>query len=365
MNPPKPGNTAWLDDKAFLWLIVAVSLIFFWIIAPLHGAILWAVVIAIVFAPLNRRLRAAMRNRPNLAAITTLIVIIVIVILPLTVLITSLVTEATDVYDRMQSGELNLGRYLQRIFDSMPNWATELRDRLGLSSLEGLKQKLTAGLSETSKVVAVHALRVGQNTFNFFLNLFVMLYLLFFVLRDGDELARRIKEAIPLRAEHQRALVNKFIVVIRATIKGNMVIAILQGALGGLIFWILRIQAPLLWGALMTILSLLPAVGAAVIWLPVAIYLLAAGEVAKGIILLLFGGVVISLVDNLVRPILVGKDTKMPDYVVLISTLGGIAAFGVNGFVIGPVIASMFISVWDIFASSKTRVVQPGAISEK
>jgi len=350
MNSPNPENRTWLEDKAFLWLVVVVSVVFAWIVAPLHGAILWAVVIAILFAPLNRRLRRSMNEKPNLAAFATLLIILVIVIIPLTVVITSLVTEATGVYDKIQSGELNFGQYAQRVFDSMPGWAS----KLGLSSLGALKAKFSAGLSETSKVVAVQAVHIGQNTFNFFLNLFVMLYLLFFILRDGEEIYRRIKNAVPLRSEHQRALFDRFTIVIRATVKGSMVIAILQGSLGGLIFWILGIQVPLLWGALMTILSLLPAVGAAVIWVPVAIYLLATGEIWRGIVLTLFGTLVISLVDNLVRPILVGKDTKMPDYVVLISTLGGIAAFGVNGFVIGPVIASMFISVWDLFISAKS-----------
>ncbi len=186
-----------------------------------------------------------------------------------------------------------------------------------------------------------------------------MLYLLFFLLRDGDDLARRIKDAIPLRPEQQRALFDKFTVVIRATVKGNVVVAVLQGALGGLIFWLLGIHAPLLWAVVMAVLSLLPAVGAALVWLPAAIYLLAAGHVWQGVLLIGYGVLVIGLVDNFVRPVLVGKDTQMPDYVVLVSTLGGIAIFGFNGFLIGPVIAAMFIAVWGTFSSSR-----PGQNSE-
>ena len=181
-----------------------------------------------------------------------------------------------------------------------------------------------------------------------------MLYLLFFLLRDGDDLARRIKDAIPLRPEQQRALFDKFTVVIRATVKGNVVVAVLQGALGGLIFWLLGIHAPLLWAVVMAVLSLLPAVGAALVWLPAAIYLLAAGHVWQGVLLIGYGVLVIGLVDNFVRPVLVGKDTQMPDYVVLVSTLGGIAIFGFNGFLIGPVIAAMFIAVWGTFSCVET-----------
>jgi predicted PurR-regulated permease PerM len=127
-------------------------------------------------------------------------------------------------------------------------------------------------------------------------------------------------------------------------------VAALQGALGGLIFWILGIPAPVLWGVVMAFVSLLPAVGAALVWLPVAIYMLGTGAVWQGVVLIAFGALVIGLVDTVLRPFLVGLDTRMPDYVVLISTLGGIAVFGANGLVIGPVIAAMFIATWDIFS---------------
>src|SRR5690606_13847821 len=135
-------------------------------------------------------------------------------------------------------------------------------------------------------------------------------------------------------------------------VKGNIVVAATQGMLGGLIFWALGIQGALLWGVIMAVLSLLPAVGAALIWLPVAIYFLATGAIWQGIVLILFGVLVIGLVDNILRPILVGKDTKIPDYVILISTLGGLSVFGLNGFVLGPLFAALFIACWDLFPSA-------------
>ena len=358
MNPKTPSVRA-LEDKTFLWLIVAASILFALIVIPLYGAVLWAVVIAILFQPLHRRVVRSLPGKPNISALLTLLAILVIVIIPLIVLITSLVAEATAVYDRIQSGDLNFGQYIQSIFNSMPTWASELLDRAGLSNLRAVRDKLSAGISEGAKLVATQALSVGQNAFNFVLNLFVMLYLLFFLLRDGERIYNNIRDAVPLRPEHQQSLFNKFTVVIRATVKGNMVVAVLQGGLGGLIFWLLGIEGAILWASLMTVLSLLPAIGAAVIWFPVAIYLLATGDATKGLILLAYGVLVISLVDNLVRPMLVGKDTKMPDYLVLIATLGGIAVFGINGFVIGPVIAAIFISVWDIFSASN-RMVEAG-----
>ena len=173
----------------------------------------------------------------------------------------------------------------------------------------------------------------------------------------GSILSRRIREAMPLRDEQQRALVSKFTAVIRATIKGTIVVAIVQGALGGLIFWYLGVYAPVLWAVMMTFLSLLPAIGTALVWLPVAIYFLVTGAIWRGVVLIAYGMLVIGLVDNFLRPILVGKDTKIPDYVVLIATLGGIAIFGFNGFVIGPVIAAMFMAVWDIVATSRRGMI--------
>ena len=346
------------EDRAFLLLLVGVTLAFAWILWPFSGAILWGTVIAILFAPVYRRLSVSMGQRRTLAALATVTVIIVIVILPLALITALLLEEASSVYARIRSGDLNLGRYFQEVFDALPAWATNLLDRFGLTNLAAVQEQLSAGLLKASQFLAAQAINIGQNTFAFVISLFLMLYLLFFLLRDGDELSRRIKAAIPLRAEHQRALFEKFTVVIRATVKGNIVVAVLQGALGGLIFWVLGIHAPLLWAVLMGFLSLLPAVGAGLVWLPVAIYFLATGAVWQGSVLIAYGVLVIGLVDNVMRPVLVGQDTKMPDYVVLISTLGGLAIFGVNGFVIGPVIAAMFMVTWDIFSESR-RTMPP------
>jgi predicted PurR-regulated permease PerM len=228
-------------------------------------------------------------------------------------------------------------------------------DRFGVTSLGALQERLAAGLLKGSQFLAGQAINIGQSTFDFVVNLAVMLYLLFFLLRDADTLSKRIKAAIPLREEQRSELFLKFAVVIRATVKGNILIALLQGTLGGLIFWFLGISASLLWAVVMAFLSLLPAIGAGLVWIPVAIYLLATGAIWQGLALIAFGSLVIGLVDNLLRPILVGKDTKLPDYVVLISTLGGIEAFGLNGFVVGPVIAAIFIAVWDLFRDQRNQ----------
>lgn len=331
-------------------LLTLVTVAFGAILWQFHGAVFWGVILSILFAPLHRKLLRKMPKRPTLAALCTLGLCLVVVILPMTAITVSLIQEATAIYERVRSGQINFGLYLQQVIAALPAWAVGLLDRLQLTSVGELQQKLSSFAVQASQFVATQALSIGQNTLEFIVSFGIMLYLLFFLLRDGASLAQRIGQATPLEEAHKRQLVGKFTTVIRATVKGNIVVAASQGALGGMIFWILGIQGPVLWGVLMAFLSLLPAVGAGLIWVPVAIYFLATGAVWQGVVLTAFGICVIGLVDNILRPILVGKDTKMPDYIVLISTLGGMALFGLTGFVIGPVIAALFMASWDLFS---------------
>lgn len=345
-----------IEDQTFRLLLLATTLAFAWIIEPFDGAILWAVVAAVIFAPLNRRLLQGMPGRPNVAAALTLLIIIAMVILPLAMVATSLAKEAAGLYDRIQSGEYNLSTYMQQIFDVLPPWVTNLLDRFNLTNLKEIREAIASGLMKGGQLLAPQALTIGMSTFDSVIGFGLMLYLLFFLLRDGKALADMIKTAIPLRTDQKTALFSRFADVVRATVKGGILVAMVQGALGGLAFWFLGIHGPLLWSVLMAFLSLLPAVGAGLVWIPVALYLLASGAMWQGVGLILWGTLVIGLVDNLLRPRLVGKGTKLPDYVVLISTLGGIKVFGLNGFVIGPLIAAIFMVTWEIFIASREGV---------
>ena len=342
-----------LEDKTFLLLLVVVTLAFAWILWPYFGAIFWAAILAILFTPMYRRLSVRMAQKRTPAALLTLLAIFLIVILPSALVTAMLLQEGLDVYHRIHSGELNLAASLQTMLSVLPGWLAGVLDRFGLTSLAALQEKFAAGFSKSIQFFASQALNIGQNAFEFVVGFFVMLYVMFFLLRDGAALTTRASEAIPLRKDIQHDLSARFTNVIRATIKGNIVVAVIQGALGGLAFWALGIHAALLWAVLMAFLSLLPAVGTALVWIPVALYLFATGATWQGVALVAYGVLVIGLVDNVLRPVLVGKDTKMPDYVVLLSTLGGMAIFGFNGFVIGPIIAAMFIAVWDTLANYK------------
>jgi predicted PurR-regulated permease PerM len=330
--------------------VAATTLVFGWILWPFSGAILWAIVLAILFEPLHHHLQTGMPRWRNLAALATVLIIVVMVLLPLALIAESLVRETTDLYKGFQSGELTFKVDFEPIRQILPIWLSSLLNRIGLPNVTALWDRFLASLVESREYLARQALSISQVTVGFLISLFVMLYLLFFLLRDGRELSRCVVNAIPLRPEQKQALLDKFTLTVRAIIKGTAIVALVQGALGGLIFWFLGIPAPVLWGAVMGVLSLLPILGSSLVWIPVVVYLLLTAALWQGLLLLAYGVLVIGLVDNILRPILIGHDTKIPDYMVLVSTLGGIATFGANGLVIGPIVAAMFIASWGVFA---------------
>ncbi|ROM96810.1 AI-2E family transporter [Pseudomonas brassicacearum] len=346
-------------DKSLLVLLVLVTAAFIWILLPFYGAVFWAVILGIVFAPLQRRLQAKFGWHRNLTALCTLSICLVIAILPVVITSILLVQEGASIYKNIESGQLDIASYLAQFKHSLPPYFQHLLDRFGMGELNALREKIVKTAMQGSEFFASKAFSFGQGTVDVVVSFFIMLYLLFFFLRDGAELARNVRAAVPLAEHQKRRLQLKFNRVVRATVKGNLLMAITQGALGGLIFWFLDIPSALLWAVIMAFLSLLPAVGAAIVWVPVTAWFLLSGAIWQGVVLGLFGVFVISLVDNLLRPILVGKDTRMPDYLVLISTLGGLAIFGLNGFVIGPLIAALFMSSWDLYIETRPRVQLP------
>jgi predicted PurR-regulated permease PerM len=347
-QPPDPLRSPSLEHKTLLWLVVGFSAAFLLVLWPLTGAVLWALFLAIVFWPMHGRVKRLVKKRPSLAAFLTLMTIVLIVILPLSLVSASVVEEASLVYQKIKTGEMQPGQSLQRAMDALPAWVQGILQRFGLSDIPAVLQRAGELISRSSQAITQSLVGIGQVTLEFVVSFFIMLYVLFFLLRDGTMLTARIEKSVPLQPAQTRKLLSQFVTVVRATVKGNVVVALVQGALGAAAFWFLDIPGPMLWGALMALLSLLPAVGAALVWAPVALYQLFTGEVLAGLGLTAWGVLVIGLVDNLLRPMLVGRDTRMPDYLILVATVGGISLFGLNGFVIGPVIAAMFLVSWNL-----------------
>jgi predicted PurR-regulated permease PerM len=343
-----------IEGVSFVTAVVLATAAFLWLLLPYYGAVLWAAILAILFRPLYRWLLHALGGRANLAAALSLLACICIVVIPGALVLGSLAQEATSLYERISSQQYDLGTILQQIQNALPTFVMDALAALGLGNLSEIQSSVTSFLGQVAQTMAAQAVLIGQGTVQFAVGLGVMLYLLFFLFRDGHTLALAIRRASPLKDRYTDQIFRKFASVVKATVKGNVIIAIVQGAIGGVTFWLLGLEAALLWGVLMALLSLLPAVGAALVWVPIACYLLLSGDYVRGITLLAVGALVISMIDNLLRPPLVGKDLRLPDYVILISTVGGISLVGINGFVIGPLIAAMFVAVWSLFNDDQT-----------
>jgi predicted PurR-regulated permease PerM len=325
-----------------------VTLGFGLVIWPYFGAIFWSVVLAIVFAPLQEWILVRVKRRRTAAALVTLAAVIAGVGIPLTVVTALVVRQGSALYVALASGRIDIGASLQQTVAALPHGVLVVLDELGLRDPAAVQAKLVGSAGEASRFIASHLVRLSADSFGFALSVAVMLYLLFFLLRDGSVLAERIDAAILLTVKDKQSLLATFVAVIRATVRGGVVMALIQGTLGGAVLASLGITAPVLWGLVFGLLSMLPAVGAGVLWVPVALYFLLTGAYVKALLLILFGSVVLTVIDNTVRPLLVGRETHLPGYLVLISTLGGVAVFGLNGVVIGPVVGAMFVAAWSL-----------------
>lgn len=335
-----------LEFRSFLLFLAFVSLLFFSVLMPFLGAIFWAVALAIIFAPLQNYFVNHLKWK-NLATCCTLLCCALIVVLPFLFIISSVIAECVKIYAALSSGSSNLTQYVDEIQKAYPF----IQDILKQLNIEPglITQKISEFALKISGYIAQQTVHIGQGTISFIAQVCIMLYIAFFMMRDSKSLIISLHKALPLGHKREQLLFAKFSEVTRATIKGSLVIAMVQGFIGGLVFYFLGISSALLWGVVMTLFSLIPMVGASIVWLPVCVYFFAVGEIMDACILLFFGAVVIGLMDNILRPVLVGRDTKLPDYVILLSTLGGFSIFGMNGFVVGPLVATLFIASWEIF----------------
>ncbi len=329
----------------FLLILGGVTLLFGYLLKPFFFAIFWAVILAAIFSPFYRWVHRRLKS-PSLCALLALGAVFVTLVIPVGLLVTLLVGESFDLYQALNT----------RGADWMTK-ATGLFNTLGSHPLAisfGLDQEFLTGKSvEVLKGVADFLFKnlsaLTQNTLVFLVQLAVMFYCLFYFLRDGHEWLEVIKRYLPVDKRHLDTFVSEFLVTAKATLKVTFVIGGVQGVLGGLIFFIAGIESALVWGVLMLALSIMPAVGCAIIWAPAGIVMLVSGNIWQGVTILVFGAVVISSADNFLRPILLSGDIQMHSLLIFLSTLGGIVVFGFSGFVLGPVLASFFLAAWKLF----------------
>lgn len=334
-----------LQQYTFFLLLAIVSIGFLYVINDYIMAIFWAVVLAILFHPIHERLIKPLKYK-SAASGVTLILILLIIFAPLFWIGSLVVEESVGIYRQLSISTENSSVTVD-LFDRFGE-AVSFLEGYGVSENE-VKERVASAASTATNWLSSQAVSFGSKTFQIAIQFFLMLYILFFLLRDGKTIVKRLIEILPLGNTREKRLFSKFASITRAVVKGTLVVGIVQGTIGGILFAIAGIQGAILWGVLMTILSVIPAVGAIIIWLPAGLILLATGGIWQGLVVLIGGAVVVSLVDNILRPILVGKDTEMPDVFVLLSTIGGLSVFGITGFVIGPVIAGFFLVVWDMF----------------
>ncbi len=282
-----------------------------------------------------------------------MLVILVFIFIPV-LLVAGLVADgAMALIAQIQSGAFQPGAIFETLPTRFPK-ASNFVSSLGFD-IAALKETLGQGFVSVAEFAVSNLAQIGQSASAFAFQTFLALYVLFAVLQNGDSIYRSFFDAIPLTFHQKKKFFGSFAEMSGATIKGMVSVGIVQAILGGTIFWLLGIESASFWGALMGLLSVVPPFGAGFIWGPAGVMMVLNGNVTGGLILLAFGAGVISMSDNVVRPIVVGRSSSVPGYLVLVTTLGGLAMFGLTGLVLGPVLASLFLSAWQLFGEGETK----------
>ena len=347
------ARAAALEERGFLLFLALVSLAMLAIVLPFFQPLLWAVLAAIVFQPLFRRFLSGVGERKTLAALLTLLVVFLAVVLPAFWIGSAVVDEATRLFIAFRDGQIDVAMYFEQLRAALPASAQASLERAGYGDLRDVQSRASDFVQASLGLIAQQALAIGGSVFGFVLSFAIATYVGFFFLRDGRAIADTVLAALPFDRAIADRLGERFLVLVRATIKGSIVVGIVQGALGAITFWVVGIPSVLLLGVVMAIASLLPAVGPAFVWIPVAAYLLASGALWEAIVVIVSGVALVGMIDNVLRPILVGRDTGIPDWLVLVTTLGGIALFGLSGIVIGPLVAGLFLASWAILSEQR------------
>ncbi|KKQ26956.1 MAG: putative permease [Candidatus Magasanikbacteria bacterium GW2011_GWC2_37_14] len=340
-----PTNTNFIKMRSvfFFSLIIILGIILLYIFRPFFYPIFWAAIIAITFNPLYKKIHHFLKW-PILSSIISLVLVFIILFIPLILLSTLVVNESVGLYEQASSGNwIGQVKNASHWFDNTPFASLSNQIEANWSKYaESAAKNVSLFLFDNIKSIT-------QNSVRFIFLLFIMFYSLFFFFKDGGRILKKIMHLSPLGDIYEEMLCHRFTSTARATLKGTFIVGTIQGILGGILFWIVGIKGALIWGVIMTALSIVPGVGCSIVWFPTAIIMLILGNTWEGLTMLVVGMLIISTIDNLLRPVLVGKDSQMHPLIVLLSTLGGIFMFGISGFVIGPVFCALFLAVINIY----------------
>jgi predicted PurR-regulated permease PerM len=331
----------------FFFLVLAgISILTYFVIEPFIVSFLIAAILAHLFAPVyNFFLKIVKKN--GASSFLTCLLIALLIVIPILIVLTLVVDEIQRALNNFSVNPEGVKGTISALLENLKT--IPFFENIDLE--KNINQdSITIGVKSLSQ----NALAILQGTYSgvahFVFVTFVMFFSLFYLLIDGKKLVKKIMQLSPLNDKYEKVLVTKFNSITRATIKGTIIIAIIQGLMGGVLFASAGVSSPVLLGILMTISSVIPSVGSGLVWLPVGILMMVSGYFVEGLVILLVGAFLISMIDNFVRPKLVGKDTQMHPLMILFSTIGGIALFGISGFIVGPIIMSLFVAFWDIYA---------------
>ncbi|MEO8439097.1 MAG: AI-2E family transporter [Spartobacteria bacterium] len=358
MDEANVGRTSFRTAFVLL-LVLAVSLLFVAVTWPFLKPLLLGALLAGLSRPLYRWVTDLLRGRKSLAAVLTLLLLFVLVAGPLSAFIGVVVQQAFNISNDAipwvkehlgSATAFNAHDWLVQRFPSLADYVPQ-------------QEQITDGAARLAKAAGAFlvggATQLTAGTATFLLNLFVMLYAMFFFLRDGGAILQRIFYYTPLTHDDELRVLERLTSVTRATIKGTLVIGMIQGALAGIGFWVARLDGAAFWGTIMAVLSVIPGIGAALVWVPAVIYLFITGQTLTATLLLAWCVAVVGTIDNVLRPRLVGKDAKMPDLLILIGTLGGLFLFGPIGFIVGPLVCGLFLTVWEIYGTTFSDLLPP------
>jgi predicted PurR-regulated permease PerM len=349
------------------WVLVSflifISILFVLMIRKYLVVLLLAGIFAAILQPVFNKTTKLLRGRKNAAAALTLVIIILLILLPVAGLLFTAISQAHHISNEVKP-------WIQEKMQE-PTAFTSLLQHLPFYDFiakynQIILQKAGEMVGGISSMLVAKFKSLTLSAIHFFFFFFLFLYAVFFFLKEGGLLLEKMLYYIPLNENDKQRILHRFTSVTRATLKGTFVIGLMQGSLNGFAFWIAGIDGALFWGACMSLLSVLPAIGSSIIWIPAVLILAAYGAFTKAVLLWIFCGFIVGSLDNVLRPIMVGKDAQMHQLLILFSTLGGLSLFGIVGIIIGPVIAALFVTIWEIYGETFKRYLplQPVELPE-
>ena len=332
-------------------VVTAIGLYLCWLmLRPFMGVLAWAIVLVIVFYPVHKKIASRIGNR-SLSALVSCVLVVLVFVLPLTMLVVAVIQELSKVVPNLPANLSELLSQQPAILGRLSQW---MQARLGIDIL-GLQDFFIQQFRNLSDSLLGASFSLLGNIVTSIVKAFFVIFTMYYLFRDADKIVNKLPDALPLSREQSEALIFRTQQVVSASVYGVVTIAALQGLLAGLAYWILGIPSPVLWAVLTAFVCMIPIAGSFLVWVPLAIYLIATGHWTKAVLLIVWGALVISTIDNLLRPKLVGNQTKLHELFVFFSVLGGISVFGLLGIVLGPVVLAITLGLLETFSRGSAK----------